>query len=183
MAEGYLCPRCGHGKAYELTTRAVLKCRKCGYQTSVTAGTVLHATRLPIRQWFLAAYLVATHTPGISVVQLQRQLGITRDETAWAMLQKLRRAMVRPERDRIMGMVEVDDAYVGGLEEGRRGGRQRGGSKAIVVAAVEIRGRGSGWIRLGVVEDVSGDSLVGFVEGAVAPGSVVFTDGWMATFP
>jgi transposase-like protein len=127
--------------------------------------------------------LVATYTPGISAVQLQRQLGITRYETAWVMLHKLRRAMVRPERDRITGMVEVDDAYVGGLEEGRRGGRQRGGSKAIVVAAVEIRGRGSGRIRLGVVEDVSGDSLVGFVEGAVAPGSVVFTDGWMGYVP
>ena len=99
------------------------------------------------------------------------------------MLQKLRRAMVRPERDRITGMVEVDDAYVGGLEEGRRGGRQREGGKAIVVAAVEIRGRGSGRIRLGVVEDVSGDSLVGFVEGAVAPRSVVFTDGWMGYVP
>ena len=181
--DGYLCPRCGHRKAYELTTRAVLKCRECGYQASVTAGTVLHGTRVPIAKWFWAAYLVATHTPGISAVQLQRQLGITRYETAWAMLQKLRRAMVRPERDRITGPVEVDDAYLGGLEEGRRGGRQRGGSKAIVVAAVEIRGGGSGRIRLGVVEDVSGDSLVGFVEGAVAPGSVVYTDAWMGYVP
>jgi transposase-like protein len=176
--EGYRCPRCGHGEAYELTTRALLKCRQCGYQASVTAGTVLHGTRVSLRHWFWAAYLVATHTPGISAVQLQRQLGLTRYETAWVMLQKLRRAMVRPERDRITGMVEVDDAYVGGLEEGRRGGRQRDSSKAIVVAAVEIRGRGSGRIRLGVVEDVSGDSLVGFVEGAVAPGCVVFTDAW-----
>jgi transposase-like protein len=99
------------------------------------------------------------------------------------MLQKLRRAMVRPERDRIAGPVEVDDAYVGGLEEGRRGGRLRGGSKAIVVAAVEIRGRGSGRIRLGVVKDVSGDSLVGFVAGAVEPGNMVFTDAWMGYVP
>jgi len=181
--DGYRCPRCGPGEAYELATRALLKCRKCGYQASVTAGTVLHATRLPIRQWFWAAYLVATYTPGISAVQLQRQLGISRYETAWAMLQKLRRAMVRPEGDRITGMVEVDDAYVGGLEEGRRGGRQRESGKAIVVAAVEIRGRGSGRIRLGVVEDVSGGSLGGFVEGAVEPGSVVFTDGWMGYVP
>ena len=181
--EGFRCPRCGHGEAYELATQALLQCRRCGYQASATAGTVLHATRLPVRQWFWAAYLVATYTPGISAVQLQRQLGITRYETAWAMLQKLRRAMVRPERDRITGMVEVDDAYVGGLEEGRRGGRQREGGKAIVVAAVEIRGRGLGRIRLSVVEDVSGESLGGFVEGAVEPGSVVFTDGWMGYVP
>ena len=181
--DGYCCPRCGHGEAYELTSRAVMKCRKCGYQASVTAGTVMHASRLPLPQWFWAAYLVATHTPGISAVQLQRQLGLKRYETAWAMLQKLRRAMVRPERDRITGTVEVDDAYVGGLEKGRRGGRQRGSSKAIVVAAVEIRGHGSGRIRLGVVPNVSGDSLVGFVEGAVAPGSIVLTDGWMGYVP
>jgi len=176
--EGYRCPRCGHGEAYELATRSLLKCRRCGYQASVTAGTALHATHLPLRHWFWAAYLVTTHTPGISAVQLQRQLGITRYETAWGMLQKLRRAMVRPERDRITGMVEVDDAYVGGVEEGRRGGRRRDSSKAIVVTAVEIRGKGSGRIRLGVVEDVSAQSLVGFVEAAVAPGSVVFTDAW-----
>jgi len=181
--EGYRCPRCSYPEAYELSSRSLLKCRKCGYQASVTAGTVLHGTRLPIRQWFWAAYLVATHTPGISAVQLQRQLGLKRYETAWAMLQKLRRAMVRPERDQIVGPVEVDDSYVGGLEKGRAGGRVRDSSKTIVVAAVEIRGRGSGRIRLGVVNDVSGDSLVGFVQGAVAPGSIILTDGWMGYVP
>jgi len=181
--EGYRCPRCEHSEAYELSSRGLLKCRKCGYQVSVTAGTVLHGTHLPIRQWFWAAYLVATYTPGISAVQLQRQLGLKRYEAAWAMLQKLRRAMVRPERDRIVGPVEVDDSYVGGLERGRAGGRVRDSSKAIVVAAVEIRGRGSGRIRLGVVNDVSGDSLVGFGQSAVAPGSTVFTDGWMGYVP
>jgi transposase-like protein len=127
--------------------------------------------------------LVTTHTPGFSALQLQRQLGLKRYETAWVMLQKLRRAMVRPERDRIVGAVEVDEAYVGGLEEGRGGGRKRNSSKAIVVAAVEVRGRGSGRIRLGVVPDVSGKSLVGFVEAAVAIGSTVRTDGWQGYAP
>jgi transposase-like protein len=181
--EGYRCPRCGHDEAYELATRALRKCQRCGYQASVTAGTVLHATRLPLRHWFWAAYLVATHTPGISALQLQRQLGIARYETAWVILQKLRRAMVRPERDRIGGMVEVDEAYIGGREEGRWGGRQRDSRKVIVVAAVEIRGRGSGRIRLGVVEDLSADSLIGFVQRAVAPGSIVFTDAWQGYAP
>ena len=129
---GYRCPRCEHSEAYELSSRGLLKCRKCGYQVSVTAGTVLHGTHLPIRQWFWAAYLVATYTPGISAVQLQRQLGLKRYEAAWAMLQKLRRAMVRPERDRIVGPVEVDDSYVGGLEKGRAGGR--------VATAIRVRG-------------------------------------------
>ena len=156
----------------------MLKCRSCGHQTSVTAGTVLHRSKVPLETWFWAAYLVTTHTPGFSALQLQRQLGLTRYETAWAMLQKLRRAMVRPERDRISGAVEVDETYVGGLEEGRRGGRLRDSSKSIVVAAVEIRGRGTGRIRLAVVQDLSADSLVSFVESAVEPGSIVLSDGW-----
>lgn len=160
-----------------------MKCRSCGYQVSVTAGTVLHRTRLPLLQWFLAAYLMTTYTPGISAVQLQRQLGLKRYETAWTMLQKLRRAMVRPERDRIVGMVEVDETYIGGLERGRHGGRQRDSSKEIVVGAVEVRGRGSGRIRLGVVEELSGDCLTRFVEEVVATGSVVLTDGWKGYLP
>ena len=180
---GYGCPRCNHREAYELSSRALLKCKVCGYQTSATAGTVLHGSKIPLSTWFWAAYLVTTHTPGFSALQLQRQLGLTRYETAWAMLQKLRRAMLRPERDRISGKVEVDETYVGGVEEGRRGGRQRKSTKSIVVAAVEVRGRGSGRIRLAVVGDVSAASLVPFVEGAVEPGSTLLTDGWQGYAP
>jgi len=134
--EGFRCSRCDHEEAYELATRALLQCRRRGYQASVTAGTVLHATRVPFRQWFWAAYLVATHTPGISAVQLQRQLDLTRYETAWVMLRKLRRAMVRPERDRITGMVEVDDAYV--AEAWRR---------VAGVAGSEVAAKPSWWRR------------------------------------
>ena len=160
---GYRCPRCGHAEAYPVAGRELLQCSACRYQVSVTAGTVMHRTRVPLRDWFWAAYLVTTHTPGFSAWQLQRQLGLGRYETAWTMLQKLRRAMIRPERDHIAGTVEVDEAYVGGVEEGRGGGRKRDSSKSIVVAAVEVRGHGTGRIRLGVVPDVSGLSLVGFV--------------------
>jgi transposase-like protein len=180
---GYSCPRCNHREAYELRSRALLKCKVCGYQTSATAGTVLHGSKIPLSIWFWAAYLVTTHTPGFSALQLQRQLGLSRYETAWAMLQKLRRAMVRPERGRISGKVEVDETYVGGVEEGRRGGRLRKSTKSIVVAAVEVRGRGSGRIRLAVVGDVSAASLVPFVEGAVEPGSTLLTDGWQGYAP
>jgi transposase-like protein len=181
--DGYSCPQCNHREAYELSSRALLKCKVCGCQTSATAGTVLHGSKMPLSTWFWAAYLVTTHTPGFSALQLQRQLGLSRYETAWAMLQKLRRAMVRPERDRISGTVEVDEAYVGGVEEGRRGGRQRDSNKAIVTGAVEVRGRGSGRIRLAVVEDLSAGSLVPFVETSVEPGSTVLTDGWRGYVP
>jgi transposase-like protein len=181
--DGYRCPRCAHAEAYELDARDLFQCRSCRHQVSVTAGTVLHRTRVPLRLWFSAAYLVTTHTPGFSAVQLQRQLGLGRYETAWTMLQKLRRAMVRPERDRLSGLVEVDETDLGGVEAGRRGGRQRDSDKAIVVGAVEVRGRGSGRVRLAVVEDLSAASLVPFVEAAVVPGSTVLTDGWQGYAP
>ena len=167
----------------ELAERGLLQCGSCRHQASVTAGTALHRTRVPLRLWFAAAYLATTHTPGFSAVQLQRQLGLDRYETAWAMLQRLRRAMPRPERDRLSGVVEVDEAYVGGVEEGRSGGRRRDSGKSIVVAAVEVRGQGSGRIRLAVAEDLSAASLAAFVEASVAPGSVVLTDGWQGYAP
>ena len=103
----------------------------------------MHRTRTPLRTWFWAAYLVATHHPGISAKQLQRQLGLSRYETAWLILQKLRRAMVAPEREPLKGEVEIDDFWLGGHEEGLKGSRQHG-KKALVGAAIEVRGQGSG---------------------------------------
>src|SRR5581483_342808 len=125
-------------------------------------------------------YLMTTHTPGVSAVQLQRQLGIERYATAWAMLQKLRRAMVRADRAPLKA--EVDEAYVGGPEVGLRGGRELI-DKALVVAAVEIRGRASGRVRLQVVPDASSRSLTGFVAAAVERGAIVRTDGWTGYLP
>jgi hypothetical protein len=111
-------------------------------RTSVTAGTVLHRTRTPLTQWFWAAYLVTTHTPGLSALQLQRQLGIGRYETAWMILHKLRRAMVRPGRDLLRDKVEVDETCVGGPEIGLRGGRQMGHKALVVATGAPLPGRG-----------------------------------------
>ena len=180
--DGYRCPQCGHPEAFELPRRRLWQCKACGHQTSVTAGTALHRTRLPLTLWFWAAYLVATHTPGLSALQLQRQLGIARYETAWALLHKLRRAMVHPDRAPLTEQVEVDETYIGGPEVGLRGGRQLV-AKALVVAAVEIRGKGSGRVRLQVVPDASGPSLTRFVQAHVARGAIVRTDGWPAYAP
>lgn len=143
---------------------------------------MLHRTRTPLTLWFWAAYLVTTHTPGLSALQLQRQLGIDRYETAWAMLHKLRRAMVRPNRDSLKEQVEVDESYIGGPEAGLRGGRQLV-NKALVVAAVEVRGKASGRVRLQVVPDASSPSLTGFVKAHIEPGAIVLTDGWPAYAP
>lgn len=175
--EGYRCTRCQNTEAFELAGRRLWQCKACGYQTSVTAGTILHRTRMPLTLWFWAAYLVTTHTPGLSALQLQRQLGLDSYETAWAMLHKLRRAMVRPDREALKEKVEVDEVYIGGPEAGLEGGRQLV-CKALVVGAVEVRGKGSGRVRLQVVPDASGASLTGFVAANVQRGAVVLTDGW-----
>lgn len=189
--DGFRCPRCGFDGALELPARLLWRCRKCGRDTSVTAGTVLHRTRVPLTHWFWATYLVTTHTPGLSALQLQRQLRIGRYETAWMMLHKLRQAMVRPDRELLHEKVEVDETYVGGPEAGLRGGRELG-DKALVVGAVEVRGTVSGTrrrrtvsgrVRLQVVPDASGPSLSGFVRANVEPGAIVVTDAWQGYAP
>jgi transposase-like protein len=177
-AEGFVCPACGASDAGVMhRRRLVWQCKACAQQTSVTAGTVMHGTRTPLRVWFWAAYLVATHHPGISAKQLQRQLGLSRYETAWLILHKLRRAMVAPERGPLGREVEIDEFFLGGLEEGLEGGRQHG-KKVLVGAAIEVRGRGSGRLRLQVLPDATGASLVAFATATVAPGAIVHTDGW-----
>ena len=175
---GFRCGHCQHSEAFELASRGLWQCKGCGRQTSVTAGTVLHRTRLPLTIWFWAAYLMSTHTPGLSAVQLHRQLGLSY-ETAWALLHKLRRAMVNPEREPLKDKVEVDETYVGGHEAGLRGGRQLL-DKALIVGAVEVRGKAAGRVRLQVVADASARSLTGFVKRAVAPGALILTDAWQS---
>jgi transposase-like protein len=129
-----------------------------------------------LRTWFWAAYLVATHHPGISAKQLQRQLGLSRYETAWLILQKLRRAMVAPERSLLKEEVEIDEFWLGGHEEGLKGSRERG-KKALVGAAIEVRGAGSGRLRLQVLPDASGPTMRDFAIATTEKGATVHTDG------
>jgi len=145
----------------------------------VTAGTIFHRTRTPLPTWFAAAWLMTSQKQGVSALGLQRALGFGSYQTAWAMLHRFRAAMVRPGRDRLSGWVEVDEAYVGGVE-GAVYGRETA-TKSIVAIAVEIKNpKGFGRIRLQRVPDVSQESLIPFVEAAVEPGATVHTDGWQA---
>lgn len=180
--DGFRCPRCDGSSATALPRRLLWQCSGCRYQVSATAGTVLHKTRTPLHLWFWAAYLMTTATPGISAVQLQRQLGIGRYETAWMILHKLRRAMVNPERHPLTGEVEVDECFVGGHEAGLRGGRARG-DKELVIVGAEVRGAGTGRIRMSVIDDASAPELTGFVWTNVAPGAIVHTDAWKGYLP
>jgi transposase-like protein len=175
--DGFSCPACGGGEAGVEHRRHVWQCRGCGHQTSVTAGTVMHKTHMPLTLWFSAAYLVSTHGPGISALQLRRQLGITRYETAWMVLHKLRRAMVAPEREPLTAEVEVDEGFLGGRDTDLRGGRQRNG-KPLVGVAIEVRSNRSGRLRLQLLADASAASLTPFVGSSVATGAIVHTDGW-----
>jgi len=150
-------------------------CATCGHQVSVTAGTIFQDTRTPLTLWFRAIWWVVSQKNGASALGLQRILGLGSYRTAWTWLHKLRRAMVRPGRDRLSKMVEVDETFVGGVEAG--GGRRHVGNKALVVIAAEVRGRAVGRIRMHRVADSSAESLLPFVQEAVAPGAVVITDG------
>jgi len=194
--DGFTCQKCGTvGEPYRFPKRSsvVLRCRSCQANVSLTAGTVMQASHMPLSVWFWAAYLVTTQTPGQSAVQFQRQLGISRYETAFQTLHKLRAGMVRPDHDVIGAQypVEVDETLV----DGRTRGEDRGvHHKATVVGAVEVRPRReaesradakpfkrpvyAGRLRLRLVPGRGAEHLTSFVKENVAKGAVVRTDGW-----
>jgi transposase-like protein len=175
-ATGFRCPKCEGAKGWRMADGR-WSCSGCGRKVSVTAGTIFDRSRIPLQQWFAAAWYMTNQKHGVSALGLQRLLGLGSYQTAWTILQKLRTAMVRPGRDRLCGPVEADETYVGGIAQGVRG---RGADcKFIVAIAIEVLSpKGFGRVRLQHVKDVSGASLVPFVSGAVKPGSEVRTDGW-----
>jgi transposase-like protein len=138
----------------------------------------LHNTKTPLTVWFWAAYLMTTDKRGISALLLQHQLDLRRYETAWMMLHKFRRAMVNVAREPLRGEVEVDDSWVGGTQAGLRGSRQLKGRKAaLILVAVEKRGRATGRARMTVIPDFKRRTLIAFLKQNLAPGSTVYTDG------
>ena len=165
---------CGCGKAWKMK-RGRLLCRDCRHQASVTAGTIFQDSHLPLTVWFRAMWHIANQKHGISALGLQRALGLGSYKTAWAMLHKLRRAMVRPGRDRLRGRVEVDETYWGGREKGTIGRRTE--EKALILVAAEEDGDGIGRIRMRRISDLTKPSVHGFIADAVEPGSIVRTDG------
>ena len=136
--EGFVCPRCGDRRAYDLVKQRRRQCAGCRHQVSLTAGTVLHRTKIPLTHWFWAAYLMTTDKRGVSALLVQRQLGLSCYESAWMLLHKLRRAMVNVAREPLYGEVEVDETWVGGEQAGLRGSRQlKGRRAALVLVAVK----------------------------------------------
>jgi transposase-like protein len=178
---GFVCPSCGGTQAWD-TTRGLRHCRQCGTQTSVTAGTLFHRTRLPLPLWFRAIWHVTSQKYGANALGLQRVLGLSY-ETAWQWLHKLRRAMVRPGRDQLAGCVQVDETYVGGRKKPGKRGRGAGGKTLVAIAVEDKSPKGIGRIRLQPLPDASAASLGRFVGAAIAPGSVVASDDWVGYGP
>jgi transposase-like protein len=175
--DGFICPRCGGKEYYLIATRRTIECKQCNYQASPTAGTVMHRSKMPLKLWFYAAYLVTTHTPGFSALQFQRQVGLTSYQTAFTMLHKLRSGMVRSGRDKLSGVVEVDETYIGGERPGKTGRGAEG--KVIVAGAVDIRDKYANRIRLKVIPNVTQSTLSEFVQDNIEVSSNVVTDDWL----
>jgi transposase-like protein len=171
---GVRCAHCDGEKLWQVGL--VFECAACGRQTRVLAGTIFQDTHLPLRTWFRAMWWVVTQKNGTSALGLKRLLGLSY-RTAWHLLHKLRRAMVRPGRDRLSGRVEVDEIFIGGLEEGVKGRETE--RKAMVVIAAQEDGKKIGRIRMHRIADASGESLLSFIEESIEPGSTVHTDGWL----
>jgi len=175
--DGFVCPRC-QATGNWLATRGRLVCRECQHQTTVTAGTIFHDTHKPLTMWFRAVWHVTSQKNGASAISLQNELGLGSYSTAWTWLHKLRRAMVRPGRDRLSGAVEVDETYWGSEEEGRIGRQTE--TKDLIAVAVECTDGKTGRIRMRRIPDASRETLHGFIAEMIEPNSVVYTDGWSA---
>lgn len=191
---GFVCPKCHGTSVWRLNSRPLWECRGCGRQTSITAGTLMAKTKLPLRVWFWAAYLMSTHSNGLSALQLKGQLGVDY-KTAWLLAAKLRRAMVNPDRSKLGGVVEIDQTEIPFRQENPPlgiGGRQ---GMITVVGAVEIVDRVTGgpprWgynkklldtkarrIRLQVIPNNLAPTLDAFVLANIEPGSVILTDDY-----
>ena len=179
--EGFRCAGCGHDRAWAHKARLIDECAACGKQHSLLAGTIFEQTKTGLARWFLAIYLVTSSKGGISAMALKRQMGFGSYQTAWTWLHKIRRAMVRPDREPLNQRVEADETYVGGPKPGKPG---RGAAGKTKVAGAVERGRGDakgrrlGRLRLAVVPDVSARSLEGFLGQNVARPASIVTDGW-----
>ena len=177
---GFKCPSCSHTKAWR-HKRGILRCVKCHRDISVTAGTIFQGRHLPLRLWFQVLWSVVSQKNGVSALGLSRSLGIY-EKTSWKLLGKIRTAMVRIGRERLSGLVEVDEVFLGGVKPGKRGRGALG--KVLVLVAVEDKGKkGIGRIRIEIISDASAVSLREAIRKMVEPGSTIRTEGWKGYTP
>lgn len=172
--DGFVCPHC-QGRAWS-PCRNLYRCLNCDRQVSVISGTLFENTHKSLRLWFEAMWHVTNQKTGVSALGLQRVLGLGSYRIAWTWLHKLRQAMIRPGRDKLSGIVEVDEIFIGGPRPGKRGRGAAG--KELVLIAAQVDGKHVGRIRLHRIPDASAASLEGVIKMSVEPGSEIHTDGW-----
>ena len=178
---GFVCPDCG-GRGWAMRDGR-FKCSECGLRVSVTAGTMFEHARTPLTVWFELCWRFTTSKQGVSALEAARDLGIGSYRTAWGMCQRLRQVVVRPGREKLSGVVEADEAFVGGVERGLPGGRARGNKSIVCVAVESGRGGRLGRARVQVVPDASAATLGAFLLNCVEPGSTIVTDAWKGYSP
>lgn len=172
---GFKCPKCSHDKYWKVG-ELLYECANCGHQTSVIAGTVFQDTRKPLTDWFIAVWWITTQKNGASALGLQQVLGLKSHQTAWTWLHKIRKAMVNPNRTKLSGTIEIDEAYIGGETIGKHG---RGSeNKVLVAVAAEIDEKKLGRCRMCIIPDASSESLHSFINENIEQGSNLITDGW-----
>jgi transposase-like protein len=171
---GFVCPKCNHVEAWY--SKGLYECKNCYYKLSPITGTLFQDTHKSLKTWFRVIWWVTVQRNGASAHGLQPIIGLKSYKTAWIWLQKLRRAMVSPDREKLHGFIEVDETYIGGKEEGKRGRAFE--KKSLVVVAVEVNDKKVGRIRLKMIEDASADSLHPFVKHNIEKGSTIITDKW-----
>jgi transposase-like protein/predicted RNA-binding Zn-ribbon protein involved in translation (DUF1610 family) len=176
--DGFTCPKCGIRSKYWFTARNTIKCNDCSHQTSLTAGTLFQDTKKPLSLWFHIMWWVVAQKTGVSASNMMDFMGFGSYVTVWTWLQKLRRAMVRPGRDMLSGVVEVDETFIGGVESGN--GKQGRGAetKQLVVVAAECIGKQIGRVRFRCIDTATADNLIPFIQDNVTQGSIIITDGW-----
>jgi len=177
---GFQCPRCGGHDAWFLPSRRLDECRACHKQVSLTAGTVMHGTRKPLRLWFLAMYLFVSSKQGISALELQRELGLAKYQTAWTWLHKLRHAVASRPTAPLQGHIEIDETWEGGLRRGKPGRPKVGDRSALVMGAVEVSPAHAciGRVRLASIENGSAAVARAFFKEHIEGGTVLFSDDW-----
>lgn len=168
-----MCPHCSCETAW-WDSRSRYRCQGCQKQVSVTSGTVLHRTRIPLTVWFEAAWLITASKTGVSAAHLHRVLPVSSYQSTWTLLSKFRQVMTTAESRKLEGRVEVDETFFGGPRPGVKGRGALG--KTLVAGAVSDHGWGRA--RLAVISDASKDSLQSFVRANIGAGAAVVTDGW-----
>ena len=180
-ANGLTCPKCGLISQVERMSRGRLICPACRHQATATAGTIFDKTRTELRVWFAAIWYITSQKHGVSALGLQRVLGLGSYETAWAMLPRLRRAMVVPDRELLHGKVEVDETYLALTDRQNpisAVGRKSNTTKVLVVIAVEmLHPKGFGRIRIRQINRGDYENLMPFIRASVRPGAVIHSDG------